>query len=209
MALKKAIEIVSENNIQIESAEDRLTALLMELEAEAGSRRRYAASELQNYPQAREHLLKRIDVEQAPEVIESLFNALANLCDDDCAVALLTKLKSEDAQIRNCAIELLQTQPELVAAHIEELMADDDPDVRIFAMDVIGAVCHPSAVNWLHHTVLQDTHINVVGTAIDKLAEIGTNESLPVLQQAAEKYADQPYIIFAIQCVRHSIEGAE
>ena len=169
--------------------------------------RRLAARDLMDEPKARQPLLDRLGEEQEPIVVEAIFNALSSHCDDELVRELMHKLKSEDAQVRNGAIEVLQNQPGLFANHVNELLCDEDPDVRIFAVDVIGAISHADAAQWLHAVVLKDKHINVVGTAVDKLAEVGDSTTLPVLTQVEQRFPHEAYIQFAITCVRHAIQG--
>ena len=51
--------------------------------------------------------------------------------------------------------------------------------------------------------------INVVGTAIDKLSEIGNSETLEVLDKVSARFSNEAYIQFAIRCVRHAVAGEE
>ncbi|MBT80714.1 MAG: PBS lyase [Alteromonadaceae bacterium] len=184
-----------------------LASLIDDLQASCAEVRRWAARDLTNNLAARTALLEQIDIEHEPTVLEALFSAVEGMCDEEMAGALLEKLKSEDAQVRNGAIELLQSQPVLFAAHVNELLCDEDSDVRIFAVDVIGAIRHPDAATWLHNVVLNDNNINVVGTAVDKLSEIGDSGTLEVLEKVSARFPGEAYIQFAIQCVRDSVAG--
>ena len=186
-----------------------LTSLIDDLQNEAADVRRWAARDLSNNLEARRALLDRIDVEHEPMVLEALFSAIEDMCDEEVAGEVLIKLKSEDAQVRNGAIELLQNKPVLFASHVNELLNDEDSDVRIFSVDVIGAIRHPDAALWLHDVVLNDKNINVVGTAIDKLSEIGNSETLEVLDKVSARFSNEAYIQFAIRCVRHAVAGEE
>ena len=51
---------------------------------------------------------------------------------------------------------------------------------------------------WLSQVLLHDAAVNVVGAALDVLAEVGTPASLPALRSAAERFADDAYIGFAV-----------
>lgn len=186
-------------------SERDLSSLINDLSNSCVNVRRWAARDLTNNLAARQAMLDQIDKETNPNVIEALFSAIQGMCDEEIVQALIDKLKSEGAQVRNGAIEIFQSQPDLFAAHVKELLLDDDPDTRIFAADIIGVIRHPDARLWLHDLVLYDDNINVVGTAIDKLAEVGDASTLTVLENVPQRFGDAPYLVFAINCVRQNI----
>lgn len=210
MALKKSQDIVvNENHVERRKVERDIDALLNDLHNSSVDIRRWAARDLTNNEQARDTLLSQIELETDPSVIEALFSSIQGMCDDSIAAVLLEKLKSEDAQIRNATIELFQNRPELFAYHVKALMVDDDVDTRIFAVDIIGAITHPDAKTWLHEIALNDDDINVVGTAIDKLIEVGDKSSIAVLQQVKSRFPEATYIQFAADCVCQRMEGID
>ena len=89
---------------------------------------------------------------------------------------LLPLLGSEDANLRNGAIEALQQMPDEVAPHVEAMLADPDSDVRILAVNVLSALPHPMVPEWLRRVVTTDPHVNVCAAALDALAEVGEPE---------------------------------
>lgn len=118
-------------------------------------------------------------------------------------------LRSEDAGLRNGAVAVLQQIPEATGAQMRELLADPDPDVRIMAVDVLQTLAHADAPAWLGELLQREGEVNVVGAAVDRLAEIGTPEMLPVLAEVRERFADEPYIAFAIETVVRRIAGGD
>jgi hypothetical protein len=46
-----------------------------------------------------------------------------------------------------------------------------------------------------------ETHPNVCASAVDALAEIGTRDALPALESCARRFADTPFLPFAISMV--------
>ena len=88
-------------------------------------------------------------------------------------------------------------------------MHDEDPDTRIFCVDIIGAVAHIDAVNWLHQFALNDDNENVVGTALDKLAEIADVSTLDILQTVEGRFPNHSYIQFVISLIRNQVRNAD
>ena len=211
MGLRKAALASVDEPVKNErrDSERDLNSLISDLNNSCADVRRWAARDLTNNLAARQAILDQIDKEANPYVIEALFSAIQGMCDEGIAQSLINKLRSEDAQVRNGAIEIFQSQPDLFAAHVKELLMDDDPDTRIFAADIIGVIRHPDARLWLHDLAMYDDNINVVGTAIDKLAEVGDTSTLPVLDSVSKRFGDASYITFAINCVRQNIGDAD
>jgi hypothetical protein len=53
-------------------------------------------------------------------------------------------------------------------------------------------------VDWLEHVLMQDDAVNVVGAALEVLAEVGTVDSLPALRAAARRFPDDAFVGFAV-----------
>jgi hypothetical protein len=87
--------------------------------------------------------------------------------------------------------------PDEVAPVMRGLLADADPDVRIFTVNVLESLCHPDVESWLIDVITTDQHINVCATAVDLLSEVGTQLALNPLAQLKTRFADEPYIQFA------------
>jgi HEAT repeat protein len=120
---------------------------------------------------------------------------------------LLPLLGSEDANLRNGAIEALQQMPDDVAPHVEAMLGDPDSDVRIFAVDVLSALAHPMVPEWLRRVVTLDPHVNVCAAALDALAEAGQPEVIPALEELANRFADVAFIRFAVDAAIRRIRG--
>jgi HEAT repeat protein len=113
-----------------------LPTLLADLAAEQPSVRRAAARGLADHPEAVIDLCDRLEVETSPSVRAVLFTTLIQLQSPGVAARLAELLRSDDVPLRNAAIEALQEMPDAVAPHFERLLADDDSDVRIFAVNI-------------------------------------------------------------------------
>jgi len=182
--------------------------LLQQLESSDPSKRRWGARDLANYPQAVDPLLGRILVETEHPVREAIFDSLQQIGGPAVVSGLIPLLRNEDAAVRNGAIEVLQAMPEDVAPHIVELLNDSDSDVRIFAIDILQQLAHPQTPQWLLSVLKDETHINVIAAAVDRLAEVGTTDMLSELKALKLRFPDESYLQFAIQTAIDRIEGA-
>lgn len=208
MALKKAglntPKPAGERRDHARSYED-LARQLVEGEAAA---RRWAARDLADYPTAVELLCARLPQEPDLAVREAIFDTLLRFGNAAVVNGLLPLLRSDDAALRNTVIETLQALPLVVAPQVQRLLADPDSDVRIFAIDILRSLAHPAAPQWLSELLARETHVNVIGQALDCVAEIGTPEMVPALTQIKERFAQYPYIGFAADMAIARINGA-
>ncbi|MCX7946692.1 MAG: HEAT repeat domain-containing protein [Hydrogenophilus sp.] len=147
-------------------------------------------------PRASAALGQRVAIERDKSVIDALIWALAARADDAAVDALFTLLRNEEAYLRNQAIEALKTLPDPVAQRIHRYLADPDPDVRIFAINILESLPHPDIEQWLSSVVANDPHLNVVATALDLLTEIGTPRSRPAIEAAKARFPAEPYLQF-------------
>jgi HEAT repeat protein len=167
--------------------------------------RRWAARDLAAYPTAITTLCELLPTEPDFGVREAMFDTLHHLGNGAVVDGLVPLLRSDDAALRNSVIEVLQALPTFIDSKIRTLLADPDSDVRIFAIDILRAVPHPDAPYWLTEVLNQETHINVIGQALDCLVEIGSPDMIPMLNDLKQRFADQPYICFAVDTVLHRI----
>ena len=212
MGLKKKVEPVANISEDFEEKREHLRTteqLISDLNSDDCDLRRWAVRDLSGQKDAHDVFLSRLPHEDDPTVIEALFSALEHDMSESHASQVLTMLKSEHVQLRNGAIELMQQNPDIFAANVNMLMHDDDPDTRIFCVDIIGAVAHIEAVNWLHQFALNDDNENVVGTALDKLAEIADVSTLEILQTVESRFPNHSYIQFVISLIRNQVRGGD
>jgi HEAT repeat protein len=185
-----------------------LPGLLAQLRGGDAEQRRWAARDLAAHPQAAATLGEQLLREPLPEVREAIFTTLAGLSSDASAAALLPLLRSEDAQLRNGAIEALAGMPQAVGPRIAGLLRDADPDVRIFTVNLLGELHHPQVTAWLLQVLAQESQVNVVAAAVEVLAEVGSPEHAPALRAARQRFADDDFIGFAIDMALERIEAA-
>ena len=171
--------------------------LLISLEDDNATTRRWAARDLADCPGVAAALVSRLKREAELSVREVILSTLTQLGDAVAVAGLVDCLRSEDAALRNEAVEAMKQLPDEVAPMMQGLLADPDPDVRIFTVNVLESLCHPEVEAWLIEVISTDAHINVCATAVDLLSEVGTQASLAPLEQLKQRFADAPYIQFA------------
>lgn len=169
--------------------------------------RRWAARDIASHEGAVEVLLNALDNEPESVVFEAILDSLEKIGTDDVVLGLLPLLRSENAAHRNGAIEVLQSMPEHVALHIIELLNDTDSDVRIFAVDILQVLAHPDTPKWLMSVLKDETHINVVATVVDRLAEVGTLDMIDEIAALKDRFVNEHYLHFAIDTAISRIKG--
>lgn len=182
--------------------------LLSQLRSGDASQRRWAVRDLAGENAAASALGERLLVEPDPQVREAIFTTLTATPGEAAVNALLPLLRSEDANLRNGAIEALSAMPQAVGPRIAALLGDTDPDVRIFTVNLMGELRHPQVVDWLLRVLADDAAVNVVAAAIEVLAEAGSPQHVAALQAAARRFAADPFIGFAADMAIQRIRGA-
>lgn len=205
--------IVKLHKSQVVDADERqrprdFDGLLAELEMDNSSARRWAARDLASFPDAAAALVDRLKREDDASVREAILTTLISLGDEDSVARLVECLRSEDAALRNEVIEAMKQLPEEVAPIMGELLTDEDPDVRIFAVNILESLSHPQVEIWLNSVIENDPHINVCATALDLLSEVGTATSRAALKNLKARFPGEPYISFAVDLALKRINGA-
>ena len=164
--------------------------------ADAGGRRQ-AARQIAACPEAAQALMSRLKREPEAAVREVIFNTLVRLEDSSIIDGLAECLRGEDAALRNEAIEAFKQLGHQVDPFLESMLADPDPDVRIFVVNILESQRHSEAESWLIKVIEDDSHVNVCATAVDLLCEVGTEASSDALLRLKVRFASEPYIQFA------------
>lgn len=208
MALRRASEPAGLRRIEPREYVRDGAGLIEQLQDPDVSTRRWAARDLAEHPEAATALCNHLITEQDSSVREVIFTTLTCLATSTAVQGLLPLLRSEDANLRNSAIEALSSLPDKVGTHIDALLQDSDPDVRIFTVNLLGDLRHPDVAKWLSQVLTADPHINVVAAALEVLAEIGTPDAHPALTQARQRFASDPFIGFAADLAEQRIEAS-
>ena len=182
--------------------------LVAQLRGGDAEQRRWAVRDLTSHPQAAAALGAQLLVERDAAVREAIFLALGTMASDEAVSALLPLLRSEDARLRNGAIEVLSGLPKVVGPRISALLLDADVDVRIFTDNLLGELRHEQVTQWLQQVLLSDREVNVVAAAIEVMAETGQPEHIDALRETRRRFADDPFIGFAADVAIERIRAA-
>ena len=189
-------------------ADDDHAGLLQKLSSSEPDARWNAARALGNDPKDVPALAAALAIEPTPRVREAIMTALIRIGDETSAEALLPYLRSPDAARRGAAIEALQSLPGATAPFMLALLRDNDSDVRILAIELVRGMPPAEATRLLCSVLEQERHPNVCASAVDALAELGTAEALPALQTCAQRFAETPFLPFAISVAIARISDA-
>ena len=158
--------------------------------------RRWAARDLVQYNEASVALADQLLKEKEASVREVIISSLIKIADEAAITVLVECLRSDDAFLRNEAIEALKQLPNEVAPHIERLLKDKDKDIRIFTVNILESMRHPNVIKWLIDVITNDPDVNVCSTALDLLCEVANEDAIPAIVGLKERFKDEPYIIF-------------
>ncbi|MBW2031856.1 MAG: HEAT repeat domain-containing protein [Deltaproteobacteria bacterium] len=161
-----------------------INELLKDLRSEDATDGRYAAEDLGglNDPAAVHALVKALE-DPVVGGREAAVESLIAIGGREGCENVIPLLGSEDAYLRNYAIEILE---HLGADAIESLVnLCDSPssDLRKFAMDVLGKIgelCDVNAIGVIT-SGLDDENVNVAGAAAEALGRIGDPAAIPAL----------------------------
>jgi len=170
--------------------------------------RRWAARDLAVHPEAAPRLCAQLLDEPDASVRAVLFSSVAQLGGSAVVEGLLPLLRSDDPALRNGAIEALSGLPDAVAPRIDALLRDADSDVRIFTVNLLGNLPHVQVPEWLGRVLKTETEANVVGAAIEVLAEVGNRSLAEPLRAVRLRFADDPFIGFAAELALNRIEAS-
>jgi len=184
-----------------------LDGLVAELSDSNPQARRWAARDLAAFPDASAALAARLFKETDAAVREAILTSLTLIGNRTAVEGLVECLRSEDAGLRNEAIEAMKNLPDAVAPIMAGLLADPDPDVRIFAVNVLESLRHPDVEQWLIEVISEDEHVNVCATAVDLLGEVGSEAAVPALEALKTRFAGEPYIAFTADLALKRIRG--
>jgi HEAT repeat protein len=173
-------------------------SLVKELENPSSIARRWAARDLADCHDASAALVSRLNREDDISVREVILTTLTNLGDNIAIAGLVDCLRSEDAVLRNESIEVMKQLPDEVAPIMRGLLHDQDSDVRIFAVNILESLRHPDVEAWLMDVINNDHNVNVCATALDLLVEVGSKSSEEPLNALKIRFAEEPYIQFAV-----------
>jgi len=160
-----------------------------------------AALDLYGFPQDKvvKCLVERLTEEKSRLVQEAIVSSLISIGTEVVVERCAELLRSEDAYIRNSALEILQVLDHKSLTVGRRLLHDPDPEVRIFAVNVLGELRSKEAVELLRRVVDEDKDVNVVAQAVEYLGEVGSRqEDWEAVRKATERFSD-PFLSYAVE----------
>lgn len=130
-----------------------------------------------------------------PGVQGAVDSALRKIGGQNVLYAVLPYLRSEDPPVRNMAMDLLREVGNSNVTALTELLADEDPDIRIFGADILGATGSVMAVPALGSALLRDREVNVRYQAAVSLGNLAFPEAADSLNHALN---DEEWVQFAV-----------
>lgn len=210
MALVRATKRVADPKRDAEHASSASAAQFAEgLRSVEPTQRRQAVRDLARFPEGIPILCDHLEHERAVSVRSVIMTVLIQSRSRQAVEGLIRYLRSENAALRNEAIEALQEMPDEIAPYMETLLSDPESDVRIFAVNILSVLPNSRAPEWLQKVILEDEHVNVCAAAVDCLAEVGTPASIHALKELRLRFGDQPFMTFAIEAALNRIGKAQ
>lgn len=126
---------------------------------------------------------------------EAADRALQKIGGAKVAGAVIPLLRSEDAPVRNIAMEMLRKIGATDMDGLVQLLHDQDPDMRIFAADILGSTGSLLAVAPLQGALLRDPEVNVRYQAAVSLGNLAFPEAAASLNSALH---DEEWVQFSV-----------
>jgi HEAT repeat protein len=161
-----------------------------------------AAAELPDSVDALAAALRR---EIEPHVREALLTSLARIGTRDSLAQILPMLRSSDAALRTGALDALRSSVSVARAVLPQLLRDGDTDVRILSCELARVLPSEEASRSLCALLADEPEVNVCAAAIEVLTEVGTPAALPALARCARRFAEVPFLGFAITLATNRI----
>jgi HEAT repeat protein len=137
----------------------------------------YAAEDLGylNDPDGVPPLLEHLGKEPSRAVRDAIFLALVRIDADAATEGSIRLLGSDDPQIRNQAVEVLQSKGATAIPFLNAVMRNGDKDIRKLVLDVLSG-SNASGAGEIYAVALSDPDPNVVITAVENLGRIRAEE---------------------------------
>ncbi len=167
-----------------------------------------AARALADHPAGVLALADALSRETDVRVREAIFAGLSRAATRQSAEAVLPCLRSDDASLRTGALDALRAMPMAALPLLPQLLIDPDPDVRLLTCEVVRALPPADACALLVALLDRETEVNVCAAAVEVLSEAGDASALPALRRCAERFADAPFLGFAIKVAAQRLQAS-
>lgn len=175
------------------SEEQHILEVLQSDDAEQVREAAYSAGELR-LEAAVPHLVRHLQ-SQNIGVQEAVDNALRKIGGAAAVAGVIPLLRSDDAPIRNISMDILRDIGRDEFDALKQLLHDEDPDIRIFASDILGTSGSILAVPALCEALLRDPEVNVRYQAAVSLGTLAFPEAADCLNKAMQ---DEEWVQFSV-----------
>lgn len=174
--------------------------------------RRKMLKELASIPESLPFLIGKAKCETNPRLRQSLFDTLILIArhenlEQETVEAVLELLCDGDAEVRSHAVGFLSVFPRATGKVMPALLGDDNPDTRLYALDVLQHLVHPDVPVWLTGVLQSEQHPNVMASAIDRCIEAGCIDLSAMADDIAARFQGSPFIGFALSLATKRLEG--
>lgn len=164
--------------------------------------RSLAARSLGKFADAAQALGEALIGEDEKAVREAILVSLAAFDTEASFDAVLPLLRSDNAKLRSGALDTLKAMPVTGAVRLGALMNDPDPDIRILACELARDITSNEAQRALRAVIETDPLANVCAAAIELLAEIGSQDDLPIIERCLKRFPDESFLAFSVSIAR-------
>lgn len=126
---------------------------------------------------------------------EAADHALRHIGGKDTVRSVIPLLRSDDAPVRNLSMDILREVGAQDFPSLVELVHDEDPDIRIFAVDILGSTDSFMAIEPLCSALLKDPEVNVRYQAAVSLGALANPDAAKCLNLAMK---DDEWVQYAV-----------
>lgn len=137
--------------------------------------------------------------EADPQVRGAIFTSLIRHAGPASVAAIVPHLRSDDSGLRTGALDALRAMPDAVEPELAALLNDADADVRLLACEIVRGLTPSRATPLLAALLEREREVNVCASAVEVLAETGSPDALPALSRCAERFANEPFLVFSVK----------
>ena len=145
--------------------------------------------------------------ERDPRVREAMFTSLARISTPESIEFILPFLRSDEAHLRNGALDALLAMKGAVSPYLQRLLGDADADVRLLACELVRNVPDDEASRLLCGLLEAEREPNVCASAVEVLAETGAADALQVLARCEQRFSATPFLVFSIKVAADRIRS--
>ena len=142
-------------------------------------------------------------------VREAMFTTLARVATPQSVEVVLPFLRSDDADVRTGATDALAAMKDVAWPYLEELLRDQDADVRMLACTLVRNMPGETAIQLFSELLDSEPEPNVCAAAIDAIAEIGGPQALPALTRCVARFSSSPFLAFSINVAMERIHSQD